>query len=200
MTSSAFREFRASVGDEDGVPVIAVPVENTRQAEVIRRAGGVPYRVSPSQNIVDLGGLVIDLGAAKTADDIVGLRAEGIDGIAVGSLGYGDNGGTPAERDVVYTIERDYGGVAVVSGGMNAVRILGFLENLGHADVVVTVHRGVFGHKAGAAAGVESLRLAARCRARGGDVFAFLKRYESLRGAFESFSGDADSLYPDWRS
>lgn len=173
MTMAGLTALRMRLGCADGGPVIAVPVEDEGEAEQVRRAGGLPL-------------------------DRAGRDLDGVDVVAVGSLGYGDNGGTPGDRTRVYELERR-GAVAVVSGGLNAIRLLGFFENLGHADVVVVARRGVAGHIDGIGAGVRSLRLAARCRREGGAVFAFAGANPAFGRAFFSFSEDADALYPGWR-
>mgnify|MGYP000240830681 CR=1 FL=1 len=37
----------------------------------------------------------------------------------------------------------------IISGGMNALRLPAFFENLGHSNVIVTAGGGAFGHKDG---------------------------------------------------
>eukprot|EP00420_Gonyaulax_spinifera_P031885 CAMPEP_0197869442 /NCGR_PEP_ID=MMETSP1439-20131203/300_1 /TAXON_ID=66791 /ORGANISM="Gonyaulax spinifera, Strain CCMP409" /LENGTH=78 /DNA_ID=CAMNT_0043488261 /DNA_START=1 /DNA_END=233 /DNA_ORIENTATION=- len=37
----------------------------------------------------------------------------------------------------------------IISGGMNALRLPAFFENLGHSNVILTAGGGAFGHKDG---------------------------------------------------
>ena len=88
---------------------------------------------------------------------------------------------------------------SMISGGMNALRLPGFFENLGHANVVQTSGGGAFGHIDGPVAGALSLRQAVRGldgRRRPGP---YAKEHRELARAFESFPADADALYPGWR-
>ena len=53
---------------------------------------------------------------------------------------------------------------------------------------------------AGAAAGARSLRQAERCWREGADPVAFAQENKEFARAFESFSADADEIYPGWRN
>jgi len=83
---------------------------------------------------------------------------------------------------------------------MNALRLPGFFENLGHANVVQTSGGGAFGHLDGAVAGALSLRQSVDAWSSGVDLPAYAGDHRELARAFESFPGDADTLYPDWRT
>lgn len=141
-------------------------------------------------------------------------RLLGASGIHTGTMGYGKMEGAPEEKIVAYMLERDvadgthyrqaWGGMKactpIISGGMNALRLPGFFDNLGHSNVIQTSGGGAFGHKDGAVAGALSLRQAHDAWRRGIDLVDYAKDHKELRGAFESFASDADRLYPGWRS
>jgi ribulose-bisphosphate carboxylase large chain len=82
---------------------------------------------------------------------------------------------------------------------MNALRMPGFFENLGHSNLILTAGGGSYGHIDGAAAGARSLRQAEQCWKEGADPIEFAKGHEEFARAFESFTSDADALYPEWR-
>ncbi|WP_291380401.1 ribulose-bisphosphate carboxylase [Demequina sp.] len=140
-------------------------------------------------------------------------RLQGASGIHVGTMGYGKMEGGTDDRVIAYMIERDeaqgpvyyqqwYGMKAtspIVSGGMNALRLPGFFDNLGHANVINTAGGGAYGHLDGAAAGARSLRQAAECYQAGADVIEWATSHHEFARAFASFPGDADALYPGWR-
>ncbi len=87
----------------------------------------------------------------------------------------------------------------IISGGMNALRLPGFFDNLGHSNVIQTSGGGAFGHKDGGTAGAKSLRQAQDAWQKGVSLVDYAKDHPELRGAFESFPSDADKLYPGWR-
>ena len=87
----------------------------------------------------------------------------------------------------------------IISGGMNALRLPGFFENLGHANIINTSGGGSYGHIDSPAAGAISLRQAYECWKAGADPIDWAKDYAEFRRAFESFPQDADALYPGWR-
>lgn len=141
-------------------------------------------------------------------------RLQGVSGIHVGAMGYGKMEGGKDDRAVAYIIERDsYTGPAyhqewygmkpttpIVSGGMNALRLSGFFENLGHGNVIGTAGGGCYGHIDGAAAGAISLRQACECWQAGADPLLWAREHREFARAFESFPEDADMLYPSWRT
>lgn len=217
--------LRTRMNVEHGMPLIAVPAADQAQADAIRQAGGLalsPLARCVEDAQVSQDGIIafdaatvsasalrqaypdiilLDCGAARDEATAQGLCAADVDGVSVGSMGYGDNGGTPRDRDLLYILQRTEGlSTPVISGGVNAVRALGLFENLGDAAVFMVVHRGVCEHFDGIAAGLESLKQAAQCHREGGRVFAFAQEYPVFARAFESFSSDADALYPGWRS
>lgn len=140
-------------------------------------------------------------------------RLQGASGIHVGTMGFGKMEGDRNDRAGAYVIERDsYAGPAyhqewygmkpttpIVSGGMNALRLPGFFENLGHGNIISTAGGGAYGHLDGPAAGARSLRQAYECWKAGADPLAWAREHREFARAFESFPGDADALYPGWR-
>jgi len=140
-------------------------------------------------------------------------RMQGASGIHTGTMGYGKMEGEPAEKLLAYMLERDAADglyyhqewegmkptTAIISGGMNALRLPGFFENLGHCNVIQTSGGGAFGHKAGGVAGAKSLRQARDAWLAGVNLVEYAKDHAELRGAFESFSADADQIFPGWR-
>jgi ribulose-bisphosphate carboxylase large chain len=140
-------------------------------------------------------------------------RLQGASGIHVGTMGYGKMEGEASDKEIAYMIERDecqgpvyfqkwYGmkpTTPIISGGMNALRLPGFFENLGHGNVINTSGGGSYGHIDSPAAGAISLRQSYECWKAGADPIEFAKSHKEFARAFESFPGDADKLYPGWR-
>ena len=141
-------------------------------------------------------------------------RCQGASGIHVGTMSYGKMEGEKDDTDIAYMIERDsadgpyyhqeWAGMRpttpIISGGMNALRLPGFFENLGHSNLVLTAGGGSYGHVDGPAAGATSLRQAETCWRTGADPLAFAQEHREFARAFESFPADADKLYPGWRN
>ncbi len=140
-------------------------------------------------------------------------RLQGASGIHVGTMGYGKMEGEQDDRIIAYMIERDsvdgpfyhqewYGmkpTTPIISGGMNALRLPGFFENLGHGNVINTAGGGSYGHIDSPAAGAVSLRQAYECWKAGADPIEWAKDHKEFARAFESFPADADSIFPGWR-
>ncbi len=140
-------------------------------------------------------------------------RLQGASGIHVGTMGYGKMEGGNEDKIIAYMIERDecqgpiyyqkwYGmkpTTPIISGGMNALRLPGFFENLGHGNVINTSGGGAYGHIDSPAAGAISLRQSFECWKSGADPIEFAKDHQEFARAFESFPGDADSIFPGWR-
>jgi len=140
-------------------------------------------------------------------------RLMGASGIHVGTMGYGKMEGGQDDKNIAYMIERDecqgpyyyqkWNGMRpttpIISGGMNALRLPGFFENLGHGNVINTSGGGSYGHIDSPAAGATSLRQSYECWKSGSDPVEFAKDHKEFARAFESFPGDADMLYPGWR-
>jgi len=140
-------------------------------------------------------------------------RLQGASGIHVGTMGYGKMEGAADDKVIAYMIERDecqgpvyyqkwYGmkpTTPIISGGMNALRLPGFFENLGHGNVINTAGGGSYGHIDSPAAGAISLRQAYECWKEGADPIEFAKEHKEFARAFESFPHDADAIFPGWR-
>jgi ribulose-bisphosphate carboxylase large chain len=140
-------------------------------------------------------------------------RLQGASGIHVGTMSYGKMEGEVDDRNIAYIIERDSADgpyyhqewqgmlptTPIVSGGMNALRIPGFFDNLGHSNLILTAGGGSYGHVDGPAAGATSLRQAEQCWRAGADPIEFAREHQEFARAFESFPQDADEIYPGWR-
>jgi ribulose-bisphosphate carboxylase large chain len=140
-------------------------------------------------------------------------RLQGASGIHVGTMGYGKMEGEGDDKIIAYMIERDecqgpvyfqkWDGIKattpIISGGMNALRLPGFFENLGHGNVINTAGGGSYGHIDSPAAGAISLRQAYECWKAKADPIEWAKQHKEFARAFESFPKDADKLFPGWR-
>jgi ribulose-bisphosphate carboxylase large chain len=140
-------------------------------------------------------------------------RLQGASGIHTGTMGFGKMEGDQADKDIAYMLERDQADgpffrqewhgmkptTPMISGGMNALRLPGFFDNLGHANVCQTSGGGAFGHLDGPTAGALSLHHAHDAWRAGVDLVDYAREHKELARAFESFAHDADQLYPGWR-
>lgn len=140
-------------------------------------------------------------------------RMQGASGIHTGTMGFGKMEGESADKLMAYMIADDsadgpyfhqeWEGMGattpIISGGMNALRMPGFFENLGTSNLILTAGGGAFGHIDGAPAGALSLRQAEQCWKEGADPIEFAKEHHEFARAFESFPSDADTIYPGWR-
>ena len=110
-------------------------------------------------------------------------------------MGYGKMEGEKDDRAIAYIIERDsYTGPAyhqewlgmrpttpIISGGMNALRLPGFFENLGHGNVINTAGGGSYGHIDSPADGARSLRQAYECWKAKADPIEWAREHRSSR-------------------
>merc|ERR1712190_702548 len=98
----------------------------------------------------------------------------------------------------------------IISGGMNALRLPAFFENLGHSNVILTAGGGAFGHKDGPKQGAISCGQGEEAwklwkAGMYGDisladgVIEYAKTHEEIKGAFLTFQKDADQIYPGWK-
>merc|ERR1711971_1125478 len=98
----------------------------------------------------------------------------------------------------------------IISGGMNALRLPAFFENLSHSNVILTAGGDSFGHKDGPKQGATSCRQgeeawklwkAGRCGnvSLSDGIIEFAKTHEEIKGAFLTFQKDADQIYPGWK-
>ncbi len=140
-------------------------------------------------------------------------RLQGASGIHTGTMGYGKMEGDASDKAIAYMLEQDVAQgpyykqewlgmkstTPIISGGMNALRLPGFFNNLGHSNIIQTSGGGAFGHVDGGTAGAKSLRQAQDAWQQGVDLVEYAKSHKELARAFESFPSDADKLYPTWR-
>jgi ribulose-bisphosphate carboxylase large chain len=140
-------------------------------------------------------------------------RLQGASGIHTGTMSFGKMEGEAGDTDMAFMIQQDSADgpfyhqewlgmnptTPIISGGMNALRIPGFFDNLGHSNLIMTAGGGSYGHIDGAAAGAISMRQAEKCWKEGADPVAFAKDHQEFARAFESFENDADKLFPNWR-
>ena len=140
-------------------------------------------------------------------------RLQGASGIHVGTMSHGKMEGESDDRIIAHMIEQDSvtgpyfhqewhdskATTPIISGGMNALRMPGFFENLGHSNLILTAGGGSYGHIDGPAAGATSLRQAEQCWRERADPMAFARDHREFARAFESFPSDADELFPGWR-
>ncbi|MDQ6975729.1 MAG: ribulose-bisphosphate carboxylase [Mariprofundaceae bacterium] len=140
-------------------------------------------------------------------------RLMGASGIHTGTMGYGKMEGHSNETVLAYMLEREecmghyfnqkwYGmkpTCPIISGGMNALRLPGFFENLGHGNIINTCGGGAYGHIDSPAAGAKSLSQAYECWTSGSDPIEYAKTHNEFARAFESFPHDSDKIFPGWR-
>jgi len=140
-------------------------------------------------------------------------RLSGASGIHTGTMGFGKMEGENADKAIAYMLEQDdaqgpyfrqtWQGMKattpIISGGMNALRLPGFFDNLGHSNVIQTSGGGAFGHVDGGTAGAKSLRQSHEAWRAGVNLVDYAKDHPELARAFASFQADADQFYPGWR-
>ena len=140
-------------------------------------------------------------------------RLQGASGIHTGTMGFGKMEGAADDKAIAYMLERDSADglfyhqewegmkatTPIISGGMNALRLPGFFDNLGHCNVIQTSGGGALGHKEGIVSGAISLRQAFMAWQEGVNLVDYAKEHKELKGAFETFSADADEIFPGWR-
>ncbi len=141
-------------------------------------------------------------------------RLMGASGIHTGTMGFGRMEGDESERPIACMIaqnvasgpyfEQNWHGMkrsaAIVSGGINALRLPSFLQNLGHSNFILAAGGGAFGHIDGPTAGARSLRQAEACWLAHADPFDFAKDHKEFARAYPSFAADADIIHPGWRA
>ena len=140
-------------------------------------------------------------------------RLMGASGIHTGTMGFGRMEGDESERPIACMIaqnvaqgpyfEQGWHGMnrsaAIVSGGINALRLPSFLHNLGHSNIILAAGGGAFGHVDGPTAGARSLRQAEACWLQRADPLEFAADHKEFARAFPSFEADADIIHPGWR-
>merc|ERR1711870_105558 len=151
-------------------------------------------------------------------------RVIGASGIHVGTMGFGKMEGDASDKNIAYMLQCDEADgpyyhqewegkvqtTPIISGGMNALRLPAFFENLGHSNVILTAGGGSFGHKDGPKQGAMSCRQGEEAwmqwkAGKFGDVslsegiIEYAKTHEEIKGAFLTFQKDADQIYPGWK-
>merc|ERR1712159_288473 len=151
-------------------------------------------------------------------------RVIGASGIHVGTMSFGKMEGDASDKGIAFMLQDDEADgpyyhqewegmpqtTPIISGGMNALRLPAFFQNLGHSNVILTAGGGSFGHKDGPKQGAISC-------GQGEDawkqwkagmygevslsdgVIEFAKTHEEMKGAFLTFQKDADQIYPGWK-
>jgi len=151
-------------------------------------------------------------------------RIIGASGIHVGTMSFGKMEGDASDKCIAYMLQDDEADgpyyrqewegmiqtTPIISGGMNALRLPAFFENLGHSNVILTAGGGSFGHKDGPKQGAMSCRQGEEAwklwkAGTYGDVslsdgvVEYAKTHEEIKGAFLTFQKDADQIYPGWK-
>jgi len=151
-------------------------------------------------------------------------RIIGASGIHVGTMSFGKMEGDASDKFIAYMLQDDIADgpyykqewegmiqtTPIISGGMNALRLPAFFENLGHSNVILTAGGGSFGHKDGPKQGAMSCRQGEEAwilwkKGTYGDiplsdgVVEYAKTHEEIKGAFLTFQKDADQIYPGWK-
>merc|ERR1711972_684551 len=151
-------------------------------------------------------------------------RVIGASGIHVGTMSFGKMEGDASDKGIAFMLQDDQADgpyyhqewegmkqtTPIIFGGMNALRLPAFFENLGHSNVILTAGGGAFGHKDGPKQGATSCRQgeeAWKLWKAGvyGDVtlsdgiIEYAKTHEAIKGAFLTFQKDSDQIYPGWK-
>merc|ERR1712038_486326 len=151
-------------------------------------------------------------------------RIIGASGIHVGTMSFGKMEGDASDKNISFMLQEDEADgpyyhqqwegmkqtTPIISGGMNALRLPAFFENLGHSNVILTAGGGAFGHKDGPKQGATSCRQGEEAwklwkAGTYGDVslsdgiIEYAKTHEEIKGAFLTFQKDADQIYPGWK-
>jgi len=151
-------------------------------------------------------------------------RIIGASGIHVGTMSFGKMEGDASDKNIAFMLQDDEADgpyyhqewegmpqtTPIISGGMNALRLPAFFQNLGHSNVILTAGGGSFGHKDGPKQGAISCGQGedAWKQWKAGTygevslsdgVIEYAKTHEELKGAFLTFQKDADQIYPGWK-
>merc|ERR1711907_831007 len=151
-------------------------------------------------------------------------RIIGASGIHVGTMSFGKMEGDASDKNIAFMLQDDEADgpyyhqewegmkqtTPIISGGMNALRLPAFFENLTHSNVILTAGGGAFGHKDGPKQGATSCRQGEEAwllwkAGTYGDVslsdgiIEYAKTHEEIKGAFLTFQKDADQIYPGWK-
>merc|ERR1712066_1106402 len=151
-------------------------------------------------------------------------RVIGASGIHVGTMSFGKMEGDASDKNIAFMLQDDEAdgpyyhqtwegmkqATPIISGGMNALRLPAFFENLSHSNVILTAGGGAFGHKDGPKQGATSCRQGEEAWklwkagtygnvSLSDGIIEYAKTHEELKGAFLTFQKDADQIYPGWK-
>merc|ERR1712056_100160 len=151
-------------------------------------------------------------------------RVIGASGIHTGTMSFGKMEGDASDKNIAFMLQQDEADgpyypqpwegmkqtTPIISGGMNALRLPAFFENLGHSNVILTAGGGAFGHKDGPKQGATSCRQGEEAWklwkagtygnvSLSDGVIEYAKTHEEIKGAFLTFQKDADQIYPGWK-
>merc|ERR1712134_176677 len=151
-------------------------------------------------------------------------RIIGASGIHVGTMSFGKMEGDASDKNIAFMLQQDEADgpyyrqtwegmpqtTPIISGGMNALRLPAFFQNLGHSNVILTAGGGSFGHKDGPKQGAISCGQGEEAWKQwksgaygevslSDGVIEFAKTHEEMKGAFLTFQKDADQIYPGWK-
>ena len=87
--------------------------------------------------------------------------------------------------------------IPIISSGMNALRLSGFFESLGHCNAINTAGGDSCDHTDSPTAAI-SPRQAYECWKAGADPIECAKEHKDFARAFESFPQDGNKLFPGW--
>jgi hypothetical protein len=139
-------------------------------------------------------------------------------------MSFGKMEGDASDKGIAYMLQQDEADgpyyhqewegmkqtTPIISGGMNALRLPAFFENLGHSNVILTAGGGAFGHKDGPKQGATSCRQGEEAWklwkagtygnvSLSDGIIEYAKTHEEIKGAFLTFQKDADQIYPGWK-
>merc|ERR1712203_679357 len=151
-------------------------------------------------------------------------RVIGASGIHTGTMSFGKMEGDASDKNIGFMLQDDVADgpyyrqewegmkqtTPIISGGMNALRLPAFFENLGHSNVILTAGGGAFGHKDGPKQGAISCGQGEEAWklwkagtygniSLSDGVIEYAKTHEEIKGAFLTFQKDADQIYPGWK-
>ena len=146
-------------------------------------------------------------------------RVIGASGIHASTMSFGKMEGDASNKNTALMLQDDEADgtfyqqewesikqtTAIISGGMNALHLPSFFENLGRSNVILTAGGGSFGHKDGAKPGAISCRQGEEAWKawKAGQysnislsdaLIEFAKTHDEIKGAFLTFQKDADEI------
>ena len=151
-------------------------------------------------------------------------RIIGDSGIHVGTMSFGKVEGEDSDKNIAFMLQVDEADgpyyhqywegmkqtTPIISGGVCALRLQAFFENLGRSNAILTAGGGTFGRKDGPKQSATSCRQGEESwkvwkAGAYGDVslsdgvIEYARTYEEIKGAFFTIQKDADQIYPGWK-